>query len=70
MQSDFLPYQVLEFLFGHCVITLEHAHGLMAARRHDAKVVMTLEPPVVDGRVPQVVKSEVIKPGTPAGRNE
>jgi len=40
----------------------------MAGRRHYTKVVMPLQPPVIDGRVSQVVKGEVLYPRPRAGR--
>ena len=42
----------------------------MAGRRHYTKVVMPLQPPVIDSGVSQIVKGEVLYPRPLAGRGE
>jgi hypothetical protein len=42
----------------------------MAGRRHYTKVVMAMQPPVIDIRVPQIVKGKVLNPRPLAGRGE
>jgi hypothetical protein len=54
--SDFLPHQGPQFLLAHPVVSLEYLHGFVAAGLHDSEVVMALQPPVIYGRVPQVVE--------------
>ena len=66
--SDLLPHQGWLFFLVHGVILLENGHGSLAGRRHYTKVVMDLQPPVVDCRVSQVVKGEVHYPRPLAGR--
>ena len=54
--SIHFPNKRLQLIFADGVIALEDAHGLMTARSHYTEVVVPLQPPFVDGRVPQVVK--------------
>jgi len=68
--SDFLSHQGLQFFLVHRVISLENGHGLMAGRRHYTKVIMPLQPPVIDRRVSQIVKGKVLYPIPLAGRSE
>ena len=42
----------------------------MAGRRHYTKVVMPLQPPVIDSGVFKIVKGEVLYPRPLAGRGE
>ena len=64
------PHQSPQFILAHRVVALKNAHGLMPARCHDAEVVMALEPPVIDCRVPQIVKGKVLYPCPPTSGNK
>ena len=68
--SDFLPHQGSQFFLTHGVISLANGHGFMAGRRHYTKVVMPLQPPVIDSGVFKIVKGEVLYPRPLAGRGE
>jgi hypothetical protein len=50
--------------------SLKNGHGFMAGRRHYTKVVMALQPPVIDIRVPQILKGKVLNPRPLAGRGK
>ena len=57
--------QGFQFFPAHGVKALENGHGLMAGRRHYTKVVIPLQPPIIYGRLPQVVEGEMVNPGFP-----
>jgi hypothetical protein len=46
--SDFPLHQSFKFSFAYLVIAFENLHGFMTARRHYTKVVMPLQPAVID----------------------
>jgi len=57
--------QGFQFFPAHDVEELENGYGLMAGRRHYTKVVMPLQPPIIYGRLPQVVEGEMVNPSFP-----
>ncbi len=61
--SGFLFHQRLQFFLAHGVVPLENVHSLVAACGHYTKVVIPLQPPVIDGRVSEVMEGEVFNPG-------
>jgi hypothetical protein len=66
--SDFLPHQGFHSSLLTVLNPLKNRHGFVAGRRHYTKVVMALQPPVIDCRMPQLVKGEVLYPRPLAGR--
>jgi len=57
--SIFPLTQGFQLFLADRVVSLEHVHGFVAACRHDPEEVMSLEPPVIDCRMPQIVEGKV-----------
>lgn len=55
-------HQQSQLFPANCIIPLKNGHHLMAARCHNPEISMPLQPPTVNGRVPQVLKSEIFNP--------
>jgi len=57
----------LQFLLGDRIIPLENLHGPMPGSGHDTEEIISLEPPVIDAGMPEVMEGEILDPGLFAG---